>query len=307
MKQNFTVLSSDKIHTLAGVVYVPEGETKGFFHVVHGMIEHIGRYDRFMQALCDEGYLCFGYDHLGHGKTAQDKSELGYIAHKNGDEFLCRDVKIFADAVMAAYSQGRQHPYYLMGHSMGSFITRLAVEKYVKPDKFIIMGTGGTNPLAGVGLGIIALIKALYGDRHISKLVYAIAFGSYNKRFGGGAKTDPSPWLTKDVEARKIFYQDPLSRFLFTTSAMGDLVRLTKNANRRAWFQQMPQDLPILLVAGDSDPVGNYGKGVLQVHNRLQKTGHKSHCILYPNARHEILNDDTYEQVKQDILAFIEA
>ncbi len=302
MKKSFAVPSSDGIHTLQGVVYEPEGEIKGLFHIVHGMTEHIARYDRIMQELCQAGYLCFGYDHLGHGKTARDEREWGFIAHKNGDDLLCRDVQVFSDAVKAQY--GAQ-PYFLMGHSMGSFITRLAAEKYVQPQKYIIMGTGGKNPAAGMGLAVIAVIKAFCGERHVSKLVQKLAFGSYNSRFGGGTADDPSPWLTRDDAARQKYYADPACTFPFTVSAMGDLIRLNKNSNRKKWYKNMPKELPILLLSGSMDPVGNYGKGVQQVHDDLKTTGHDASCILYPDARHEILNDETYDQVKTDILNFL--
>ncbi len=306
MKKEYQVRSSDGIHTLSGVVYLPEGVAKGFFQIVHGMTEHIGRYDRLMQDLSAQGYICFGYDHLGHGNTARDDSELGFIAHKGGDDLMARDVKAFSNAVIAEYAPKYEAklPYFLMGHSMGSFVTRMAVEKYVKPDKYIIMGTGGKNGAAGAGLALIALIKLFKGERHISPFIDKMAFGSYNKRFGGGSETDPSPWLTRDEEARKKYYADRFCTFKFTVSAMGDLIRVMKNANRSAWYQNLPHDCPILLLSGDNDPVGNYGKGVRQVYEGLLKQGIDAKCILYPDARHEILNDSTYEEVKNDILAF---
>ncbi len=305
MKKAFTAASSDGIHTLSGVVYEPEGEVRGLFHVVHGMTEHIGRYDPIMQDLAEAGYLCFGYDHLGHGKTVRDRSEWGYIAPKGGDDLLCRDVKAFSDEVKKAYGL-EQAPYYLMGHSMGSFITRLAVQKYVRPDKYIIMGTGGKNPAAGAGLLATGLIKTFRGDRHVSDLLQKLAFGSYNSHFGGGTPEDPAPWLSKDAAMRKKSYADPACTFRFTVSAMGDLVRLNRDSNSARWYAEVPRDLPILLLSGAEDPVGDYGKGVRQVWQKLEKTGHNARCILYPTGRHEILNDDTYSQVKADILKFLE-
>ena len=102
-KREYKVLSSDGVHKLSGFVYLPEGEARGFFHIVHGMTEYIERYDRIMSELANEGYICFGYDHLGHGKTVNDKSELGFIAKKDGWDLLCRDVKVFSDAVRAEF------------------------------------------------------------------------------------------------------------------------------------------------------------------------------------------------------------
>lgn len=302
-KENLSVLSCDGIHHLAGVVFLPEREARGFFHVVHGMTEHMERYEKFMREMAEEGWICFGYDHLGHGKTVSSPQELGFIAHKDGWDLLARDVWIFSDMVRKTYGT-EDLPYCLMGHSMGSFVVRLSAERYVSPDRLIVMGTGGANPAAGVGLALIAVIRLLYGERHISKLIYRLAFGGYNKRFGGGSTDDPSPWLTSDEDIRRRYYADPFCTFKFSVSAMGDLIRLMKYSNRRAWFETVSADLPILLVSGQEDPVGNYGKGVLQVERRLKQAGKNVRCILYPRARHEILNEFTYEKVKEDILRF---
>ena len=137
-KREFKVDSSDGVHHLAGFVYLPEGEVKGLFHIVHGMTEYIERYERIFTDLATEGYICFGYDHLGHGKTAKDKSELGYIADKDGYDLLCRDIKVFSDAVRAKFDPEGKLPYYLMGHSMGSF-TKAAVAMTISAPKFVMI------------------------------------------------------------------------------------------------------------------------------------------------------------------------
>ena len=103
-RKEFFASSSDGEHRLSGVVFLPEGEKKGFFQIVHGMTEYIGRYEKFMTDMANEGYVCFGYDHLGHGKTARDDTELGFIAPKNGWDLLCMDVKAFSDAVFAEFT-----------------------------------------------------------------------------------------------------------------------------------------------------------------------------------------------------------
>ena len=302
---SFTHPSSDGKHTLTGVVYCPDGEARGYFQVVHGMCEHIGRYERFMSQMADEGWICFGYDHLGHGKTAADPSEFGYIADKKGYELLIDDVKRFADAVISKYTaeKGVSGPYVLMGHSMGSFIARLATAKYKSPDKLIIMGTGGKNPLASPGLLIISLIKAFRGGHHISTLVQKLAFGNYTERFEG---TDPSRWLSTNQERLSAFHEDKLSGFRFTVSAMKDLVRMNRDCNLGRWYKNIPTSLPVLLVSGEDDPVGNYSKGVLEVEEGLKKQGVPVKCVIYKGARHEILEDFTHDDVARDILAFVE-
>lgn len=302
-KINFNAPSTDGIHTLRGVVYLPEGEPKGYLHVVHGMTEHIERYHIFMSDMAKNGYICFGYDHLGHGKTADSDEELGFISKKDGDEILAADVGAFSDAVFEKYGKGL--PYFLMGHSMGSFVVRRACESSVDPDGLIIMGTGGKNPAALPALILIRLIRAFFGDRHFSPLLDKLAFGSYNNRFGGGSESDPKPWLTRDDEIRRIYYADKFCTFNFTVTAMGDLIRLIKKVNDRSWYANLRKDLPVLLVSGAEDPVGNYGKGVREVEDGLVRAGCNAKCIIYDGARHEILNDLTREQVTADITDFI--
>lgn len=303
-KREFTVQSSDGIHTLSGVVYLPEGERRGFFQIVHGMTEHVGRYEQIMNDMAEAGYICFGYDHVGHGGTARDKSELGFFASKGGWDLLCRDVKVFSDSVISELDPEGKLPYFLMGHSMGSFIVRLATEKYVRPDKLIIMGTGGANPASGLGIALTSIIKLLKGERHVSSLIYKLAFGGYNSKFKGDERPSSRSWLSTDRDVQDRCKEDKYCTFKFTVSAMGDLMRLLKYCNRSAWFKKLPK-LPILLVSGEDDPVGNYGSGVLQVEKRLRKQNHDVKCILYKGARHEILNDFTYEDVKRDIIEFL--
>ena len=303
-KREYKVLSSDGIHYLSGVIYIPDGEARGFFQISHGMTEHIARYDRIMTDLCESGYICFGYDHLGHGKTVNDKSELGFIAHNKGYDLLCRDIKVFSDAVRGELDAENTLPYYLLGHSMGSFIVRLATEKYVRPDGLIVMGTGGSNPAAGAGIALISLIKLFKGERHISKLIYDIAFGGYNTKFKNDKDANSKSWLTTSQEIRSKYLEDDYCTFKFTVSAMGDLMKLLKYSNRSAWYKNLPK-LPVLLVAGADDPVGNYSKGVLEVEKKLKNRGHIARAIIYKGARHEILNDFTYDEVKKDILEFV--
>ncbi len=294
------VLSSDGQHTLVGRVYRPEGEVRGLFQVVHGMTEHIGRYERFMEKMAEEGYLTFGYDHIGHGKTGDEGGEFGYFAPKDGWRLLCRDVSVFAEAVRCEYGEGL--PYFLMGHSMGSFIARMAARYYCRPTALVVMGTGGPNPAAGIGIALGKLIGGIYGDRHISKLLLGMAFGSYNKRF---REEDGKAWLTTDKEIRKIYKNDPYCSFYFTVSGMCDLMQLLKRSNAADWFCGIDKGMPILLVAGEDDPVGGYGKGVKTVFGKLQAAGADVEISLYKGCRHEILNDSCKDEVIEDILNFI--
>lgn len=294
------VLSSDGEHTLQGVVYVPDGTPKGYFQVVHGMCEYVGRYESFMTQLAGQGYLVFGFDHLGHGHTARSPEELGFIASRDGWLRLLDDVSVFYKAVAAEYGP---MPYILFGHSMGSFIVRGAVERGAKPDRLIVCGTGGPNPASGAGLAACRTVKALRGEHHVSKTLQNLAFGAYNKRFAD--EHDPYAWLTKDLSVRDAYRNDPFCTYSFQAAAMVDLIRLQSFCNRKAHFAAFPKTLPTLLIAGAQDPVGDYGKGVQTVYDRLRAAGCNVQLHLYPDCRHEILNDTCRQQVMNDIAAFL--
>lgn len=298
--KSIEVASTDNIHTLKGLVYIPEGEIKGIFHLVHGMCEYIGRYAHIFAALAERGYVCCGYDNLGHGKTARDENELGFIAHRDGWKYLVRDVKAFGDAIRKMYPD---IPLYLMGHSMGSFIARIAAENYGDGiEKFIICGTGGPNPAPPFGLLATDIMRLLKGEKHKSELVNKLAFGAYNKRFDGDSEFE---WITTDREVINKYAADKYCNFKFTVSAMHDLVKLNQLANRPAWFKNMRKDLPVLLISGSDDPVGAYGKGVTTVYKKLKTAGVKDVTLkLYDGCRHEIHNDSCKNQVINDITEF---
>ena len=294
------VPSSDGVHTIAGIAAVPSGRIRAIFHIVHGMTEHISRYTPTMRALAEAGILAVGYDNLGHGYTAKE-GEYGFIAEKDGYRFLAKDVALFAAAVKKRY--GEDLPYILLGHSMGSFIVRYAATTSFQPDKLIIMGTGGKNPLCDIALALIAVNARCFGAKRVSPFIDKVAFGNYNDRFRDEG-TARNLWITTLPDVREKYAKDPLCAFRFTVSAMGDLIRLLKYSNDKTWYAALDKNLPVLLVSGEDDPVGNYGKGVKEVFDKLVATGHDARIKLYKGARHEILNDICREEVVRDLIDF---
>ena len=292
------VLSSDKKHMLKGKVYLPEGVAKGLFQVVHGMTEYIGRYDAFMRKMAESGYITFGYDHIGHGQTAS-KEELGYFAEKDSWRLLVDDVFLFAKEVKN--EMGKALSLILMGHSMGSFIVRLTAAKYDHCDKLIIMGTGGPNPAAAPGMLLLRAEILRNGERGYSDFIEKMMFGQYNKGF---QEDDMLAWLSTLQETRDLYRDDPKCGFRFTLSADMDLVTLLRLCNRKSWFTRANMNMPILLVSGSEDPVGDHGKGVEKVYKGLKAAGKDVRMKLYQGYRHEILNDACRDEVIADILAF---
>ena len=301
-KEKYTLPSSDGIHTLCGAAYIPRAEIRMLLCISHGMIEHIGRYDAFMQYLAQNGILAFGHDHIGHGLSVCEGEMPGHLPRKTGLDTLVNDV--LADLAMWKQKYP-ELPLVLLGHSMGSFIARLAAarDKTALCDGLIVMGTGALNPLAVPGLLIEGLIAKCFGETHISKFADDLAFGSYNDRF---EKRTSNDWLSRDASIIDIKEADPLANYKFTIAGMYTVTRLNKESNAKKTFEDTRKDIPLLVISGAEDPVGDYGKGVKAVYEGYRAAGVKdTACIMYDGARHEVLNEINREEVYADLLAWL--
>lgn len=300
-KRMLEVLSTDGVHTLRGILYLPQEAPRALIQISHGMNEHIARYEAFMEYLASLGYAVCGHDHIGHGKTAENDSELGFFAQKDGWSILPDDVYAFGKAVRAELDPAL--PYLLFGHSMGSFIARIFAARYgAELGALILCGTGGPNPGAKFGIALARRLAKKNGPQSYSAFVEKLAFGSYNKRT---AQKSPVDWLSRDEAVLLHYAADPFCTFHFTVSALADLFTLSDRANSAQTYAAIPKDLPIYLICGDGDPVGNYAKGVRRVAEEFRLTGHtKTDLTVYPGCRHELLNEIGKERIMQDIAAW---
>lgn len=297
-----TFQSSSGLSAISYLKYVPaSGEVKAVMQIAHGMAEHKERYENFAEYLCSIGVAVYINDHLGHGESVASKDDLGYFGEM-GYNVMVEDCALLTDIAKEEYPA---IPYIIFGHSMGSFVVRNYLAKYGdKVDSAIICGTGGSNPACGIGIALTKMIaKFNGGDRYRSKFVDNLAFGTYGKRFEHRTNFD---WLTKDKDVVDKYIADEYCGFLFTCNGFIGLFNALKNANSKECFDNTP-NIPILMISGEEDPVGNYGKGVISVYDHFVASEHSNvELRLYPNARHEILNEsDTVEKVYQDINEFI--
>ena len=284
-------------------VYTPED---GVFDTVmvihHGMAEHQERYLGFIDFLCRNGVAVYMHDMANHGKSNTDYELAGWFGEKDGWKGLIQD---FRRNVQFAKDENPDKKLIVMGHSMGSFICRCYTSMYPQ-DGFagaIYMGTGGPNPIAGMGLATASMMGKLQGKRHKSKTLDKMTFGSYNKKFEGRTGFD---WLTRDPAIVDKYIADPYCGFLFTIQGMHDLVELNVAANAESWYAGIPADAKILLISGAMDPVGEYGKGIHTIDDKLRETGHTNVTLkLYPDCRHEVLNELNRAEIMDDILAWI--
>ncbi len=294
---NVRFTSSDGRSRVHGWVYAPNTPPVGMLQISHGMCEYIHRYHHFMEALCQLGFVVFGNDHIGHGESS-DPENYGYFGEKNGYRHLVADLHRMSVIVKEKYPS---LPLFLFGHSMGSFVARLYLSKYASDvDGAILCGSSGPNPLAKGGILAASAAIKLKGSMWRSPQLSSLAFGNYNSKY------DPQrtsfDWLTRDESIVDSYMQDAGCMFLFTASGLRDLFTMVSLCNEKKWFRSLPKNLPVLLISGDMDPVGDYGKGIMTIHQKLLEAGMMDvSMILYPGARHELLNELNREEVLTDI------
>jgi len=298
----YTFPSSDGTSTCSGIVVLPDDEPRALMILSHGMAEHMQRYLPFMQIMAEHGILCFGHDHIGHGTTAASPADLGYLPKKTGAAVLVADVICDAKRFHECYPA---LPLILFGHSMGSFIARLAAadDHAQLFDALILSGTGGSNPLSGIAMTLLSVLCALRGERSYSGMMNAMMFDPYSERF---EKRTAFDWLTTDHAAVDRYIADPLCGFPFTVSALYVLISLLRGANQSKTYRDTPDTLPITLISGRDDPVGNYGNGVHAVADayRAGECSRVSHT-LYTGARHELLNEPIAAQVTAELIQWL--
>ncbi len=304
-KDEFYLESDEKGQRLHGVSWQPEeGRVKAVLQIVHGMVEYVERYEEFARFLAGQGYAVIGHDHLGHGKTAASEEELGYFADKDGDRHVIADMYRIT-------CTGRETwpgvPLVILGHSMGSFFTRKYLTRYSrKVDGAIIMGTGFMGlPLVAFGKFVAGMICRVRGSRHRSRLLYQLTLGGNNKRIR--ELRTGNDWLSTNEESVDAYNQDPFCTFIFTAGAYRDFFTVLTDLAAKKNFDTMNRDLPMLFVAGEEDPVGNYGKGVRACYHQFESLGFRDLSIkLYPGDRHEILNEKDRRQVYEDLAAWLD-
>lgn len=298
--EELTYLSSDGATTVHAYIWAPK-EPRAVVQLSHGMCEYVARYDEWARRFAAEGIVFCGNDHLGHGRTAKEKSDLGYTAPRGGADLIVDDLYKMSLIMRERYPA---LPLFLYGHSMGSFAARAYLTKYAHLlSGALISGTAGSGAPTGLALKLTHAIARAKGDRHRSALITAMAFGAYNKRFSKDEGLHA--WLTRDEAVRERYGKDDFCRFVFTTAGYDTLFSLLGAVSKKDWAQQVPKHLPILLFAGDADPVGSYGKGVAEVHRRLLAAGCNSTLRLYEGGRHEMHNETNKDEVFADLISFL--
>ena len=280
-------------------LWLPEGAPVAVVQLVHGMAEHIDRYDRPARALCAAGFAVVGHTHLGHGPAAPVKGYFG----DHGWDNLIADVHTLRGLTAERFPGV---PYVILGHSMGSFITRCYLTEHGEGlAAAVISGTGHYAPaMVAVALGLSSIICAFGGEKKPSRLINAIGFASANHSFEP-ART-PHDWLSRDPAAVDAYEADTTCGFLFTGSGYRELFRGLRRLCDLQALRRMPKDLPVLFFSGERDPIGENGAGVRRVAQEFRDAGMTDVTVkLYPEGRHEMFNELNHEEAEGDLIAWL--
>lgn len=301
----FTYSSCDRKNSIYVREWLPESAPAGVVLLAHGIAEHISRYDDFARFLAENGFVAAGMDHLGHGKSVSAPEHQGYFGEFGGWELVVGDMRKLYERMREQYFS---LPVFMLGHSMGSFLTRTYIIRYHDgPDGAILVGTGQYSGVQlNAGLALANRIIKSKGASQKSKLLKDMAFFGYNARIKP-VRTE-FDWLSRDEAVVDAYLADPDCGFIPSAGLFRDMFTGIKYISSMKNLDRIKTTLPVYFLAGDADPVGDYGKGVVKAYNSFLKAGLADVSLkLYHGARHEILSEPNKAEVYADILAWLRA
>ncbi|MGN0707900.1 MAG: alpha/beta fold hydrolase [Faecalibacterium sp.] len=299
---DLTVPSTVPGRTLHLFRCIPDSEIRAVLQLSHGMVEFIDRYKPLAEYLAAQGILVTGHDHLGHGASIHTKEDYGYFAEPDGNRAVLEDLHSVTVLTKKLYPG---LPYFLLGHSMGSFYARQYIAEYgYELTGAIIMGTG-FQPKALVRFAKeVCRVMALFRGWHYrSSLISRLSFLGYNRGLEGRTSSD---WLNRDQAEVDKYLADERCTFTFTLNAYYSMFTGILRLYDTDFIAQTPQRLPLLFLAGDADPVGEQGAAVKRAVKSLQDVGVENIQLkLYHGARHELLMETNRQEVFSDIAGWI--
>ena len=305
--EKFTYLGCDGRTNIAGYYYktnkTPE---KGLVYFAHGVTEYAQRHESLFEALNDAGYSVLANDHMGHGDSIHEyKTFFNSRGGVSGWDCACRDAYMCVYYGKKVFDISKSLPVYGIGFSLGSFVVRtLAIRT---PDLFtglVLVGTGYQSLIkTSLGTLVATLEGEKYGYKNETDMISKLTFDEYNKHFSGKTRVD---WLCLNLEERDKYLNDERCGKAFTAGLFKDLLFGIEYTCNRQNMKQMNTGLPILLLSGSRDAVGDFGKGVKTLHQKLSKLGYSSEYIIYNMMRHDILHETGVEKVHNDIITFLD-
>lgn len=300
-KSVVTIIGEDKTETTLKVFPAPAEKPLGSVVIIHGAAEHSDRYRDFIDFLNNNGYDAYVYDLRGHGRDTKFES-LGSITEKNGHKLLVSDATLILNYV---HDNNRGRKLVLFGHDLGSVIGQNAIQNCEYPDVCIFCGTPCMSSFKSSYLSFLTALTGIFkGKSHYSPFLYRKI--NDHKGFSAISGRTAYDWLSRDNAIVGSYINDAYSGFTCTVGYYADMIRLIRNACSPSGIKRIKRDMRIIFMSGSHDPVSGYGQGITELFNTYQKLGFtESDCIIYDEARHELLNEICKEEVMNDILSFI--
>ena len=304
--ESFEFLSKDGKTSIHAVKWIPDsGKYKAILLIAHGMVEYIGRYEDFAKFMTDNEYMVVGNDHLGHGESVISQNDWGYFMEKNPADALIEDMHTLRKMVQ---QENPGVPYFMMGHSMGSYMLRKYLTIYNKDLRGAVFSGTGYIPKIKTSLGLFVtkFFKVFRGSRYRSKFIRNLTYDKPYRKYDLKCKDLTNCWLTRDVEIVKSYFSNPKCSFVFTLNGYQALFETVQYDCIQENVDKVPNKLPIFLFSGDQDPVGNLGVGVKRVYDMFERSGKTDLTYkLYEGMRHEPLQEIGKQQVYADLLAWL--
>ena len=305
VKNEFYYLSADNKTQIHAVKWKPEKEIIGVIQIAHGVTEHILRYEQFAKFFTQKGFVVVGNDHLGHGTSIAKNSKPMYFGPKNSWNFVVQDIETCRKMTKEKYSD---IPYVLLGFSLGSFLVRTYLIDYAKEpiDASIIMGTGYIpNFKIAIAKMIANNETKKVGEENTSPVIKSLTFETYNKLFKPN-RTE-CDWLCSNEKAIDEYLADPLRGKNYSAGLFIELLSGMQYTSNLKNIKKMNKKIPIFLLSGDKDPVGEFGKGVIKTFDILRKAAIENVDIkLYKDLRHDILHEENRNNIYADIYNWLE-
>lgn len=276
------------LSALSPVIWAPEEKPCAILQITHGMTEHIGRYEYFAKILNSYGILVAGFDLRGHGKNLAESRCASFRI--NGWESSIEDIHQFYQLLKHSYPE---IPHFMFGFSLGSFLLREYLSVYSEDQiaGAIIAGTGEQPKfLLQILISVIKTQVKKAGFDNTTPLVKKLSFETYNQKFAPNKTA--FDWLCSDESELALYCADPMCSDSISSGLFLQLLESMKQVNGIKSYQNWNRKTPILLLSGKNDPVGDFGKGVLQVEKSMNQAHLNCTMELIDDARHDLLHEE---------------
>ena len=305
MRKEFTFISSNERDAVYGCVWLEDSHERyrGILQIAHDLCEHILCYEEFAVYFAAQGFIVLGNDHVGHGRSVKDSAELGHFGEGLDTwRYMVKDLCLAAEICRQKFPG---LPHFLIGCGFGACLARQYSKEYgQKLAGAVYIGFGEKNRYTEDFALAAAAKAASFQESTPARDMAYMVYGVYTARCQ--EKRTDFDWLCSDTQVIDRYIKDDLCGFCLTYEGFRDMFRLINQVGSRKWIQDLPKDLPILLLSGKEDPESGYGKAARALASRLKREGFCCvTCKVYPRFRHQVLMEKDRREVYRYLLKWL--